>query len=51
VESNTLIIIVFGLAAIALIIFLIKQNKKDKKAFMQELNQQDQKPNEEDPPL
>lgn len=40
----TITIIIISLVFIALTIFLIKQNQKDKKAFMKKLNDDYQKP-------
>jgi len=39
----------FALATLALFIFLIKQNRKDKKELINKLNQDYKKPNEDEP--
>lgn len=41
---NWYILIPFGIAAIALIVFLVKRNQKDEKQFEQQLKDDYQKP-------
>jgi len=50
-EMNWFIITIIGLVVIALIILLIKQNQKDKKAFIRKLNDDNQKPAEHEPEI
>ena len=50
-KINWITIIIIGLVVIALIIFLIKQNQKDKKAFIRKLNDDYQKPAEHEPEI
>ncbi len=45
---NWLIIIITGILAIALIVFLIVRNKKDKRKFKKQLNNDYPKPRSED---
>ncbi len=50
-EKNWIVIVIVSLAAIALVIFLIKQNQKDKKALIQKLNNDYPKPKENEPEI
>jgi hypothetical protein len=45
---NSIVVILVLLAAISLIIFLIKRNQKDKKEFEDEVNQPDVRPEKHD---
>ncbi len=45
---NWLILIIFGILAIALIVFLVVRNQKDEKDFIKELNNDYPKPKSED---
>jgi hypothetical protein len=45
---NWLILIPFGIAAIALIVFLIRRNIKDEKDFEEHIKQDYQKPKDEE---
>ena len=44
---NWTILVIFGIAVIALIIFLVVRNKKDKEEFEEVLNENYPKPTEE----
>ncbi len=46
-----IIVVIVLLAGIALVVFLVKQNQKDKKALIQKLNNDYPKPNENEPEI
>ena len=48
-QIHYLAIVGFAVIVIALIIFLIRQNQKDKKDLVNKLNQDYKKPSEEEP--
>ncbi len=45
---NWLFLIFFGIAVVVIIVFLIRHNKQDKKAFEKQLNQDYHKPKKEE---
>ena len=47
-ELNLPVIIIVSIAALALIIFLIRRNQKDEKEFEKQLNQDYKKPPEDE---
>lgn len=47
-QKNTILLILVILAGIALVIFVVRRNRKDKKSLMKKLNEDYDKPKEGD---